>query len=566
MASAQLLEWLEDPNPNRGIYFAQSGEGWDLWSYARLAEITRRVAHGLTEGGIGEKDVVCLALRSGPEFVATYFGTILAGAVPAPISPISLLQNPLAYRDYLTDTLAKSRAALLVIHKHPPVDQSDPAAGAITAKVWTFDDVLARASDRKSRSTGRSSELAMLQFTSGSSGSRRAVKVPFSALETNINAICRWLQWTHDDSFASWLPLHHDMGLVGALLCSIVSRTDLWLLQAEHFVRNPMRYLRCFGGSGARLTVIPNFALDHILRKVSPEDLVGLEVSQWRGMVIGAERIDPRSLEAFCQLLAPIGFRRSVPLPAYGLAEATLAVTGLPMGEQWVAKSVVASSLRMGSKVVSSASGDERISHAVVGCGRPLDRVSVSIMNEGRTLPDGTVGEIVVSGESVTEGYLEARDSPSWTTFSDGRLHTGDAGFLVAGQLFVLGRLGDGIKVHGRIVFAEDLEIDLGAIGIPRRQVVVLLGFHHGRPTAVVLCETLQQAWTQRMREILRFRVADAVLLLLDAPKDTIVRTSSGKPKRRLLWSYFTAGAFAGFPVISETPSPGASTELSDED
>jgi acyl-CoA synthetase (AMP-forming)/AMP-acid ligase II len=549
MPATRLLEWLEDPSTNRGIYFARPGDGWDLWSYARLAELTRRVAQGLTEAGIREEEVVCLALRSGPEFVATYFGTILAGGIPAPISPLSLLQDPLAYRAYLTDMLVQSRAALLVIHRYPPVD---PVAGTFDTKVLRFDDIVAEASDLKNRHTG-GSELAMLQFTSGSSGSRRAIKVPFSALETNIEAIRRWLQWTPEDSFASWLPLHHDMGLVGAFLCSVVGGTNLWLLQTEHFVRSPVRYLRCFGATGAQLTVTPNFALDYISRKVRPEDLEGLDLSFWRGMVIGAERIDVRSLEAFCQLLAPFGFRRSVPLPAYGLAEATLAVTGLPIGEQWAAETVVASSLQMGSTVVNRAHTRELPNDTVVGCGRQLDHVSVSIMNEGRTLPDGTIGEIVVAGGSVTAGYLEALDSPSSTTFADGRLHTGDAGFLIAGQLFVLGRLGDGIKVHGRMVFAEDLEIALGAIGIPRRRVVVLLGFYEGRPTAVILCERLLRSLTKRVGEVLRSRIADATLLVLDAPKDTIVRTSSGKPKRRLLWSQFTAGVFAGFPLMLET-------------
>jgi acyl-CoA synthetase (AMP-forming)/AMP-acid ligase II len=197
-------------------------------------------------------------------------------------------------------------------------------------------------------------------------------------------------------------------------------------------------------------------------------------------MVVGAERIDARTLRAFHALLAPAGLRREALLPAYGLAEATLAVSGVPVDEGWTSVAPEPASLALGRGI--EPGGDAAAE--VVGCGRPLAGVAVSVEDEaGAALPEGHVGEVVVRGASLAAGYVGGA-AASLTTLADGELRTGDAGFLRDGQLFVLGRLGDGLKVRGRAVFSEDLEVALGEAGVSRQRVAVLLGVHAGTPTA----------------------------------------------------------------------------------
>ncbi|HEX7240490.1 MAG TPA: AMP-binding protein [Longimicrobiaceae bacterium] len=546
-AGRPLLAWLDDPAADRGIHFARADGTWSFHAYARLAELARRAAGALACEGVRRDDVVTLMGRSGPEFVAAFFGTLLAGATPSPVAPPLTFGDPDAYRDHLAGVLRTARPALVVAD----AELADEVAGLAGGAWRTLDAASLLAGDAAADPPGRGvAELALLQLTSGSSGPARAVRVPYAALEANVGAIRHWLRWTRDDAFASWLPLHHDMGLVGGLLSSVVAGSDLWLLQPEHFVREPLRWLRGLGASGARLTVTPAFGLDHAARRVPAEALEGLDFSGVRGVVVGAERIDARTLDAFQALLAPAGLRREALLPAYGLAEATLAVSGVPVDEGWTGVAVEPASLALGRAVEPAADGGA----TVVGCGRPLAGVDVRIEDEDRSpLPEGHVGEVVVRGASLAAGY--GGEAASLTTLADGVLRTGDAGFLLDGQLFVLGRLGDSVKVRGRVVFSEDLEVALGEAGASRPRVAVLLGVHAGVPTAVLLAEEAEPAWRGAAEALLRRRTGGARVVFVGAARGTIARTSSGKPRRRRLWQAFVEGSLAGEAGAAHTGS-----------
>jgi acyl-CoA synthetase (AMP-forming)/AMP-acid ligase II len=201
-------------------------------------------------------------------------------------------------------------------------------------------------------------------------------------------------------------------------------------------------------------------------------------------------------------------------------------------------------SLALGAQVKPLAdSGDVPL---VVGCGRPLADVAIEIVDEsGEPMGQGRVGEVVIRGRSVTAGYLAgSRASP--TSFGAGGLRTGDAGFVLDSQLFVLGRLGDSMKLRGRTVFAEDLEATLVSMGLPGHRIVVLLGVHAGVPTAVAVLEAASVQWLADAAAVLRRRTEGAHVVLVDAPRGTIERTSSGKAKRRPLWRRFTAQELPG--------------------
>jgi acyl-CoA synthetase (AMP-forming)/AMP-acid ligase II len=539
-----LLAWLEDPSPTRGIRFLR-GDRWDLLTYDGLAGLVRAAARGLVETGVTEDRRVALVLPAGPEFAASFFGALLAGAVPTPIAPPAAFGDPAAYRDHVTGVLrAAAPAAVVTVDEHAPALRS-LAAAAGGPRTTTFGELLGYGDRAPGRPACLAGALGLLQFTSGSSGRPRGVRIPLSALEHNVDAIAGWLEMTPADAAASWLPVHHDMGLIGCLLTPVAGGSDLWLMRPQDFVRSPRRYLRCFGEQGARLTAMPGFGLEHVVRRVRPADLAGLDLSAWRAVIVGAERVQADVLDSFCRLLAPAGFRRAAVLPAYGLAEATLAVTGLALREEWRTVAVRPESLTLGSAVEADPSGVR-----VVGCGRPLRGVSVAVEDEGgRPLADGRVGEIVVGGASVGAGYSAGRRLAAPTSFERGALRTGDAGFLLDGQLFVLGRLGDSVKIRGRSLFAEELESALLDAGIPSRHLAVVLGVRAGVPTGVALLDRAEESWQQQARAILGRRLEGGVVVVAQVPAGAIARTSSGKPRRRQLWQQFCDGRLAPRPA-----------------
>jgi acyl-CoA synthetase (AMP-forming)/AMP-acid ligase II len=528
-----LLAWLHDPSADRGIRFAQPDGSWAFCPYPRLAEMARAAAAGLVSQGVRGDDVVALIGRSTPELVATFFGALLAGATPSPMAPPAAFQGQDAYAGHTRGVLRGTRPALVVADAELLEELVPVVAGV--SRLACFDSL------RGDGEVGAApAEIALLQLTSGSSGAARAVRIPRAALEANVAAIGRWLAWTPEAPFASWLPLHHDMGLVGGMICPVVNGGDLWLIQPEQFIRDPLRYLHCLGASGAQLSAIPPFGLDLAVRKVAPGALEGLDFSRVRGIVVGAERIRAETLERFHALLAPHGFRREALLPAYGMAEATLAITGVPLDTGWTAVTVDPASLVPGRAVRTGQEGT-----VVMGCGVPLDGVTVSIVDESAApLPDGHVGEITVRGVSLAAGYLG--ESPL-----AGELRTGDGGFVLDGQLFVLGRLGDSIKVRGRVLFSEDLEGALGAVGASSQRIAVLLGSHQGAPTAVLLTEEPDPAWRADAVRLLRRQAEGARVAFVSVPRGGIARTSSGKPRRRPLWDAFVAGRLPWDGILS---------------
>ncbi|WP_433213815.1 AMP-binding protein [Microtetraspora malaysiensis] len=373
------------------------------------------------------------------------------------------------------------------------------------------------------------------------------MRVPVAALAANVAAISTWLEMDEGDATASWLPVHHDMGLIGCLFTPVSRQRDLWLLEPAEFIRDPASYLACFGEHGATMTAMPPFGLEYIVRRLSALPLTGMDFSRWRALIVGAERIDVDVLDRFTALLAPAGFDRRALLPAYGLAEATLAVTGLALREEPTSLRVVPQEVRLGSPVADG--GDT--GRPVVGCGRALDGVRVAVVDEdGVELPERHVGQIVVRGASLAEGYVRdgaatgrADDSPAGLTeWHEGALHTGDAGFLDGGQLFVIGRLGDAMKVRGRTLFAEDVESALVDAGVPRLRLTVLLGSSAGGATGVVLLERPTPEWAAAAEATLRRMTEHATTVVLDVPRRSIARTTSGKPKRREMWAAYVAG------------------------
>ncbi|QMU67190.1 AMP-binding protein [Streptacidiphilus sp. P02-A3a] len=550
-----LLGWLDSPATDRGIRFSGTDGAWVFQSYQELAASARRSASRLRAAGVVADDPVLVILPNGPEFVAAFFGSMLLGAVPVPLTPHGRSRDLAEYQAHIARVLEVARPKAAVADP----DSGEAVGGLLQAAACPL---VAAAADGGEELAGSpvSAVNAFLQFSSGSSGAPRAVRVPRAAVESNIAAFVDWLQVNVErDALATWLPLHHDMGLVGGLVAPASLGVDVLMSRPEQFIRSPSRWLRCFGAEGATIGISPSFGLAQVLRRVRPKDLTGLDFSGWRGLVVGAERVDSQVLDAWNRLLGPFGFRSKALLPAYGMAEATLAVTGSSPDDEVRTVEVVPGSLQPGSTPVLT---EEGVGISVVGCGRPVPGVQLAVIDdEGKPVAAGVVGEIEVRGDSVAQGYLTAvGGSAEGTVDFHGVLRTGDAGFLLDGELFVIGRFGDGVKLLGRWLFAEDIEELLArSIGSGQRP-VVLLGSLLGHGTAVVLVNTPLVGQAETIGRTVTEAYPGIDVMVLSVRPAEIQRTSSGKPRRRSAWQSLVSPETARQAVWS-SPSVRAHLE-----
>ncbi|MGV9847590.1 AMP-binding protein [Streptomyces sp. NPDC003442] len=558
--SDALLSWLPDPPRTtagdlhgRGIHLADDRGGWEFHGYPELAASARRVAGSLAAQGVRPGDVVCVLLPTGFPCLSSLFGVWAAGATVCLIPPPSFAAEA-EYVEHAAGILRQTEAAVTITAEGlAPLAERVLAAAGSDREPWIWRD---DGDEIQPREPG---ELALLQFTSGSSSRPRGVRVTWANLEANLALIRSTLGWRAGDAGASWLPLHHDMGLIGCLLTPVSVRDDLWLMRPEQFIRDPARWLRCF--AVAAHTAAPPFAFEYAARRLG-DRLADLDLSAWRNAIVGAEPIDPRALEHFARLAAPAGFSPSVYLPSYGLAEATLAVTVRTSDAPAPTVRVDTGTLRFGGPVTIDEEGEFASSAKtssdvedgwLIGCGGPGDGVGATVVDDGgRALPDGHLGEIEVTGPSVTSGYHAGRTGS--TRFTDGGIRTGDAGFFHRGELFVLGRMGDSLKARGRSVYMEDLEAKVvSATGIAREKCAVVGVEGTGGTSVTLFAEQAEGAWVEDATLVLRGALGDEVAITVVTGRSGLIRkTSSGKPRRRHMWEELRAGRLKDARVLEK--------------
>lgn len=387
-----LTAWLTDPHPGRGVRLADDSGGWTHVPYPELAAAARRAAAGMRSAGVRPGDVVCLLMPTGLPCLAALFGVWAVGATISPLPPPSF-QTDDAYVEHIVAVLEQATPALVIASG----EFGDPAARAMTraglpGRPWTPQEITAGVEAEAHRPVAPPAEaIALLQFTSGSTGRPRGVRVSWQNLTANRALQSRLIGWKDGDGFASWLPLHHDMGLIGCCLFPVASQSDLWLMRPDQFIRDPARWLDCFAPGRAAHSAAPSFAFAYAARRVRPRRLDQLDLSGWRSVCVGAEAVDPAALSAFARFAAPAGFSPDAYVPSYGLAENTLAVTGaaaplLIVRPDWAA-------LRMGRAVTvedTARLGDGEVepgSGWLVGHGFPRTGTASPSGSSTRTAP-----------------------------------------------------------------------------------------------------------------------------------------------------------------------------------
>lgn len=507
-------------------------------SYSDLRNSALSVAQALRGAGLRRGDVVAIVLPDAEPFLTTLFGASIAGLLPASVYPPATTVDLPHYFSATAAVLrgAGARAVVTTRVLAPgflTLRASCPDLAVVLVReeldAPSIDDHAAVALD----------DLAFVQFTSGSTSAPKGVVLTHRNLAENVEAANgpAGISTSDEDLALSWLPLYHDMGLVGMTFGALYTGRPCVLMTPWGFVKRPVDWLRAITRYRATISFAPSFAYDLCVRRVKDSDLADLNLAGWRIAGCGAEPIHGPTLVAFAHKLAPAGFRPESFLPSYGLAEHVVAATFAPHGRALVAERVSADNLTSGSEAVPAAADDDTAVE-IVSCGRPFPGHDLRIVDEhGQALPERQVGEIVLKGPSVMLGYYR-QDALTAQTIRDGWLHTGDLGYVAGGELFVCGRAKDVIIVNGRKYHPQDLEWAVDDIAGVRRGRVIAFGVSEaGRADRVVLVVEAKGTVTgDALADAMRRRISDMFGLYVDdvalVPAGTIGRTTSGKVQR----------------------------------
>jgi fatty-acyl-CoA synthase len=502
-------------------------DGVDRWRpYDAMRQSALQVAQSLREAGLRRGDLVALVIADGEQYLTALYGASMAGVTPASLYPPSTTAE---LPQYFALTAAMLRAA----RARAVVTSRDLAASfeAVRPSCPELRMVLTRDSlDAPAAEPDRLpslDDIAFVQFTSGSTATPKGVVLTHRNLAANVGAIngSAGLDVADDDVAVSWLPLNHDMGLVGMAIGPLYAARPGVLLPPALFVRRPVEWLRAITRHRGTVSFAPNFAFDLAVRRVKDRDLDGLDLSSWRIAGCGAEPIHAPTLAAFARRFEPVGFRDTSFFPTYGLAEHVLAATFPPRGRQ--PKTEVRAGVDADDGTVT-----------LVSCGRPFPGHDLAILDDrGRPVADGVIGEIVLRGPSVMSGYY-GQDALTAQTIRNGWLHTGDLGYLSHGELYVCGRIKDIIIVNGRKYHPQDLEWAVDELaGVRRGRVAAFAATAPGRADRVVIVvEPSGTVEGEELVDAIRRHVSNRFGLYVDevaiVPSGTIRRTTSGKVQR----------------------------------
>lgn len=530
-------------------------------AFAELDRAARRVAAYLLDLRVARGDNIGIMLPTSREFFVAFFGVWYAGCVPVPLYPPTRASQLEAYIRRTARILSNCRAPLLIAPREARrLDHLLVGHGSVVRRLVTVAELESREFTAAPASL-RDVDTALLQYTSGSTGQPKGVVLSHANILANLAAMQEATQAQAGDRFVSWLPLYHDMGLIGAALGALVVGFPLVLMSPLQFLARPVRWLRALHRHRATLTAAPNFAYELCLKKIDDTELAGLDLSSVRLMFNGAEAVSAATLEQFGARFAPYGLRSSALTPVYGLAESALGVAFPPLGRGPRIESVQrAEFLTTGNAV--RAGNDATSPLRFVSCGQPLPRHDLRILDDqGIALPERHQGHIQFRGPSATAGYFESPHESA--ALIDGAWrNTGDLGFIAAGELFVTGRSKDIIVRGGHNIHPQELEEAVGQLdGVRKGCVVAFAAAAAGTEKLVVLAETRaadpesRRALTRKINHLtvdLLGLPADEIVL---APPHTVLKTSSGKLRRAACREAFERGDLLALHRAEQSPA-----------
>jgi fatty-acyl-CoA synthase len=543
---ARAIEDAAAENKNGFRFLGESRQDERFFSYADVERDSGRFAGAMQALGLRKGDRVALILPDNADFVFAFLGAVRAGIVPVPIYPPTGLGKLAGYLDNTLHIVAKSGARILLTNNEIKL-----LLGTIQAKAPELEQVVAvedfRSMQEKLRPVDvRPDDVCFLQFTSGSTARPKGVTLTHANLAANVRAIMQLGLSVTDtvESGVSWLPLYHDMGLIGFVIAPIYHRNAITFLPPLLFLKRPARWLEAVSHYRGTISFGPNFAYALCVKRIKDSEMKGLDLSSWRVAGCGAEPIRAENLQAFAQKFASVGFDEKAFVCCYGLAESTLAVSfsGVNKG--------VATDVVDGEKLWSEGRAEplrDGNAHAspIVRCGPAFEGHEIRVFSREDTesekpLGEREVGEIRIRGASVMQGY-HGDPEATRSAFAGGYLRTGDIGYIAEGEVYVCGRSKEVIIVNGRNYYPQDIEWEASHVEGVRKGNVIAFGTMTGpgdRERVVVAFETSvtdekeRQGLVAKAREAIQQAVGLTVDDIVPVAAGVLPKTSSGKLQR----------------------------------
>jgi fatty-acyl-CoA synthase len=528
-------------------------------TYRTLRDQALVVSARLIALGLAPGDRVALLAETTPEFMTLFMGCIYAGTLPVPLPLPTSFGGREGYVQQIGNQMAAAKPAaafgpdgLLGLLQ----DACEPLG---VAHVLSWSQANDLPAGKTSRRSAKGSDIAYLQYSSGSTRFPHGVAVTHTALLANARG--KGLYGTaiiDTDRVISWLPYYHDMGLVGCFLAVLSCQVSIDLIATEDFARRPLTWLTLISRNpGTSVSYSPTFGYDIATRRAPSDVTEKFDLSRWRVAGNGGDMIRPDVMQAFVDAFAPAGFDASAFTPSYGLAEATLAVTFMPLGEgivtDLVDEAVLSGAVDTPANLEVSAKGKlgpARRYRAIVNCGKVIPDHQIAVRDQDdKTLPDGRIGRVLVKGPSVMAYYFEDEAATRACLSADGWLDTGDLGYLSDGSLFIVGRAKDMFTINGRNHWPQDIEWAVEQMpGLKSGDIAafsVTVAEGEDVPAVLVQCRITDDAARAEFQNQIRVKVrqitgVNCVVELV--PPKSLPRTSSGKLSRSKARSLYLAG------------------------
>ncbi len=533
-----------EQHPEKVHIYLQNEDGSETpITYGDLYRIAQETACGFIKEGLKPRETVAIMLPTSQDFFAAFFGILLAGGIPVPIYPPFRPNRLEEYVQREAKTLNNACVKFLITF-HEAENLSHLLQGFIP----TMKKVVTVESLRKSGNSSHfkdklflPSDPAFIQYTSGSTGDPKGVLLSHGNLLANIKAMGEALGVSSEDHVVSWLPLYHDMGLIGCWLGSLHFGIPLTVMSPLAFLSRPERWLWAIHAHGGTISSAPNFAYEICIRKIKEESIEGLDLSSWRIAANGAETVHVDTLSRFIEKFKPYGFKPPAVFPVYGLAENSVGLAFPPLDRQEPLIDLIDRKTleKEGFARKTVKAGADTLK--IASCGRPIPGHKIKIVNkEGRELPERTIGNLWFSGPSAMQGYYNNPEATKKTKHGNW-LDSGDLAYIAEGELFITGRVKDMIIKAGRNIYPQDIESTTSSVKGVRKGCVIAFGLQDieaGTEKLIIVADTSEE--NKKVREEMIHEISSKVVTDLGLPPDvvllvpagTVPKTSSGKLKR----------------------------------
>jgi acyl carrier protein len=552
---AEVLDRHAQFDPGRvQVHLLEEESGRDI-TYGELLDTASKVAAGLISSGLRRDETVAIMLPTCADFFFAFFGVMLAGGIPVPIYPPA---RPDKIEEYVRRQVLILRNAevrfLISFEQVKAVTQIMRLNLPSLLEVTTAGTLAGRGANSGALAA-RSSDTAFIQYTSGSTGDPKGVVLTQSNVLANVRGIGWSVNFRLTDIVVSWLPLYHDMGLIGSWLFSVYFGAPITVMSPLAFLRRPERWLWAMHDSGGTLCPAPNFSYELCARKIPDRALPGLDLSTWRVAINAGEAVLPDTLARFAERFKPYGFRAEAFVPCYGLAESSVALTFPPMDRQPVIDVIRREPFEAEGRAVPARPDETNVLRFVAN-GRPMPGHEVKLVDDqGRDAGERVQGRLFFRGLSRTSGYYRNLVASAAVITEDGWMDSGDLAYWANGEVHLTGRQKDLIIKSGRNIIPQEVEAAAAEVHGVRKGCVAAFGTldHASGTERLVVVAEVRATATEEQRK-LRAEVMKAVSATIGLPPDDVVlaqpnripKTSSGKIRRNATRSLFESGRLHG--------------------